>query len=168
MEKPREILEKTAITLEKYRKNKTLIPPADLAGKYKVPFEKLKNQLKTELEAYLKAQILEGLPVAKDDYGWLEEFTQAMSRIISESEIGKRVGRAALKEFDLEQVKQLAEELSIRVYNEAWVPYFQRHTCLYMTEGCLAEENPQRPRIYNSLVDRFWDDKKEEWIKGGL
>ena len=168
MEKPREILEKTAITLEKYKKNKTLIPPADLAGNYKVPFEKLQNQLKEELNQYLIAYIADGLTYCQDDLGYFQEFTEAINRIISESEIGKRVGRAALKEFDLEQVTRIAEELRIRVYEEAWVPYFQRHICLYLTEGCLAEGNPQRPRIYNSLVDRFWDEEKEEWIKGGL
>ena len=163
MEKATEILEKTAVLLEKYKKNKTLVSPADLAGKYKVPFEQLKAQLKEALETYLRVYSLEQLELATDNQGHLEEFAETVNRIFSESGMGKRVGRAALKEFDLEQVKLLAEELRIRIYNEAWVPYFQRHTCLYITDECLADDNPQTPRIYNSLVDKFLNEESGEW-----
>lgn len=162
MEKPTKILEKVAISLEKYKKNKTLVSPEDLAGKYKVPFQKLKAQLTDELSEYLKAYSLEGLKVIQDNNG--EKFAEAVNRIYLDTGIGKRVGKAAFKDFDLEQVKQLAEELRLRIYNEAWVPYFQKYTCLYLTEECLAEENPQTPRIYNSLVDKFWNVSTGEWI----
>lgn len=165
MEKAAEILKKAAITLEKYKKNKTLVSPEDLAGKYKVPFEKLKAQLKQELTAYLAAHTLGELVFVQDNKGYLEEFIKANDRIFKESNTGKLVGKAAFKEYDLEKVKQLAEALRIRVYNEAWVPYFTKHICLYLTDGCLAEENPQTPRIYNSLVDMFWDARNSEWIK---
>jgi len=164
MEKPTEILEKVAISLEKYKKNKTLVSPEDLAGKYKAPFQKLKAQLASELSEYLKAYSLEELKVIQDNNGF-KEFTEAVNRIYAESGMGKRVGKAAFKDFDLEQVKNLAEELRLRIYNEAWVPYFQRHTCLYLTEACLADTNPQSPRIYNSLVDMFWNVSTGEWIK---
>ena len=162
MEKPTEILEKVAISLEKYKKNKTLVSPEDLAGKYKVPFQKLKAQLANELSEYLKACSLEGLKVIQDNN--LNEFTEAVNRIYKDASIGKRVGKAAFKDFDLEQVKQLAEELRIRIYNEAWVPYFQRYICLYLTEECLADKNPQPPRVYNSLVDKFFNVSTGEWI----
>ena len=162
MEKPTKILEKVAISLEKYKKNKTLVSPEDLAGKYKVPFQKLKAQLLDELSEYLKAYSLEGLKVIQDNNS--EKFAEAVNRIYLDTGIGKRVGKAVFKDFDLEQVKQLAEELRLRIYNEAWVPYFQKYTCLYLTEECLAEENPQTPRIYNSLVDKFWNVSTGEWI----
>lgn len=164
MEKAAEILKKAAVTLEKYKKNKTLVSPQDLAGKYKQPFEKLKRQLAEELSEYLKAHSLEGLVVIRDNQGY-DEFVDTVNRIFSETDTGKQVGRAAFKEYDLEKVKHLAEDLRIRVYSEAWVPYFQKHICLYLTEECLAEENPQSPRIYNSLVDMFWDARNSEWIK---
>lgn len=164
MEKTTEILEKAAVLLEKYKKNKTLVSPADLAGKYKVPFEQLKAQLKETLETYLRVYSLEQLVFTTDNQGYLEKFAETVNRIFSESGMGKRVGRAALKEFDLEQVKRLAEELRVRIYNEAWVPYFQKHTCLYLTEECLADNNPQPPRIYNNLVDKFWNEEIDEWI----
>ena len=164
MEKSAEILEKLAVTLEKYKKNKTMIPPADLAGKYKVPFQKLKDQLKQELTSYLAAYSLEQLTFAQDDKEHLEEFLKDNDLAFRNCNMSRRVGHAAFKEMNLDQVKQLAEELRIKVYEEAWVPYFQKHICLYITEGCLAtESNPQTPRIYNSLVDKFWDEETKEW-----
>lgn len=163
MEKSAENLEKAAVTLERYKKNKTRISPADLAGKYKASFEKLKQQLKEELETYLKTYSLEQLVFAKEDEGYFEEFAESVNRIFSDSGMGKRVGRAAFKEFDLEQVKRLAEELRVRVYEEAWVPYFQKYVCLYTTVECFTGE--LSPRIYNSLVDKFWSEEKGEWIR---
>ena len=165
MEKSSDALQRLAGTLEKYKKNKTLVSPEDLKGKYKVPFEKLKAQLRDELTAYLIAYSLEGLVLVQDDQGRLEAFAASVNRIYSESGMAKRIGRAAFGEFDIEKVKALAEELRIRIYKEAWVPYFQRHTCLYTTEACLAEDNPQTPRIYNSLVDKFWDKENSGWIR---
>lgn len=165
MEKAAEILEKAAVTLEKYKKNRTLVSPEDLAGKYKAPFEKLKRQLADELEAYLKTYSLEQLVLVKDNMGYLEKFSETVKRIYSDTGMAKRVGMAAFKDFDLEQVKLLAEELRVRIYEEAWVPYFNKHICLFTSEDCWNDDNPQQPRIYNSLVDKFWNEENGEWIK---
>ena len=162
MDKSAELLKKVEITLEKYKKNKTLVSPEDLAGKYKVPFEKLKEQLKKELQEFLKTYSLERLELREGDK--LNEFVSAAERIFKTTDLGKQAGRAVFQEFDIEKVKQCAEELRIRIYNEAWLPYFQKFTCLYATPECFVPENPQTPRIYNSLVDKFWNEDKEEWI----
>lgn len=166
MDKAEEIEKSLAITLEKYRKNKTLVPAADLAGKYKVPFEKLKAQLKEELETYLTWYSLQGLAIAKDEEVSLKEFEEAVNRILSDPDIGKRAGKAAFKEFDIQQIKQIAEELRNKIYNEAWVPYFHKHTGLYVTAESFNLINPQSPRIYNYLVDKFWNEETGEWTKG--
>lgn len=165
MEKTTKTLEKIALLLEKYKKNKTLVSPEDLEGRYKVPFQKLKAELKEELEEYLKDYTLEQLELNTNFQEYLDKFADDVNQIFADAGIGKRIGRAVFKDFDLEQVRQLAEELRIKVYNEAWVPFFQKHICLYATKECLAEENPQKPRIYNSLVDKFWDEETREWIK---
>lgn len=162
MEKSTDLLKKMAVTLDKYKKNKTLVSPEDLAGKYKVPFENLKNQLKKELSEYLKTYSLEDLELREGDE--LREFVAAAERIFKTTDLGKRAGRAAFQEFDITKVKQCAEELRIRIHNEAWIPYFQKFTCLYVLPECLVPENPQTPQIYNSLVDKFWDEDIKEWI----
>lgn len=164
MEKSTELLKKAAATLEKYKKNKTLVSPEDLAGKYKVPFGKLKAQLKKELSDYLIVYSLESLAIRNDNSTAFNEFTAAVERIFSDRNIGRQVGKAAFKEFDIEKVKQCAEALRIRIHNEAWIPYFDKFDCLYVTEECLAAEDPQIPRIYNSLVDKFWDEDIKEYI----
>lgn len=164
MEKSTDLLKKAAKTLEKYKKNKTLVSPEDLAGKYKVPFGNLKKQLARELSEYLKTYSLEQLELREDKSVAFQEFIAAVEKIFSDSNIGRQVGKAAFKEFDIEKVKQCAEALKIRIHNEAWIPYLHKFTCLYATAECFAPENPQTPRIYNSLVDKFWDEDIKEWI----
>ena len=165
MEKSAEILEKVAVLLEKYKKNKTLVPPEELAGKYKVPFEKLKRQLADELSDYLKAYSLQWLTLAEDNEGYFTDFIEMVNQLFIESGMGKRVGRAAFKEIDLEHIKQLAEEVRIMVYEKAWMPYFHKHTVLYIPAETFEDGNPQAPRIYNTLVDKFWDDEGGGWIE---
>lgn len=164
MENKSETFAKFAATLEKYRKNKTMVPPDQLAGKYKAPFEKLKAQLKAELEAYLKEHSLEGLQVKADDKEHFEPFAEAVKQIFSDAGMIRQIGKAAYEEYDLNKVKQLSEQLRSRVYTEAYAPYLQNYTCLYATEACFNEDNPQSPRIYNSLVDKFWDERTGKWI----
>ena len=164
MERSEELLKKTAATLEKYKKNKTLVSPEDLAGTYKVPFERLKAQLKDELLEFLKTYSLEELAIRNDNSDAFKEFIAAVEGIFSDRVIGKQISIAVYQEFDLDKVKKYAEELRQRVYHEAWFPYFQTYTCLYATAECFVPENPQTPRIYNRLVDKFWDDENDEWI----
>lgn len=163
MEKSTELLKKVAGTLEKYKKNKTLVSPEDLAGKYKVPFQKLTEQLKKELSDYLKTYSLEDLELAEGEA--LQEFIKTAEQIFETTDIGKQAGHAAFEEFDIEKVKQCAEALRIQIYNEAWIPYFDKFCCLYVTEECMVPDNPQTPQIYNSLVDKFWDENIKEWIR---
>lgn len=162
MEQSETILQRVTDTLEKYRKNKTLVSPADLEGKYRVPFQKLKKQLADELSEYLKAYSLERLQLTGSDH--FEEFAESVNQIFRNTDMGKRVGKAAFKEFDIAQVTQIAEELRIKVFKEAYVPYFQKHICLYAAPECFSENNPHIPRIYNSLVDKFWDEQNRKWI----
>lgn len=160
-EKAEKSLEKAAVTLEKYRKNKTLVPPEELAGRYKKPFEKLKQQLKEELEEYLRLFILDGLQFRDDDEG--RQLVDEINRAFREGQIGKRVGRAAFREFDLEKIKRIAEEHRRKV-GGIYKAYFDRHTCLYAAGPSWDPDNPQPPLIYNDIVDKFYDEAAGGWI----
>lgn len=161
MENIDEALKTLGLTLEKYRKNKTMVSPADLEGKYKVSFQKLKQQLKAELEAYLKAFCLEDIVIRADDG---EEIIKAINKAFKDNEIGRRVGRAAFKNFDLIEVVEIAKEHKDRLW-QIYAPYFHKHDCLYVARGCFQEDNPQTPLIYNDLVDKFYNEDKQEWIE---
>lgn len=137
--------------------------PEDLAGKYKAPFEKLKQQLKKELEEYLIAFILEGLVFQQDETGAFDEFVAAVNQE-NKKGIGKEIGRAAFKFFDLQQVQEIARRHREKIL-ELYKPYFDRFTCLYCIGECFNENNPQTPKIYNSLVDKFYNEATGEWIK---
>lgn len=132
-----------------------------MAGKYKKPFEKLKQQLKEELEEYLRLFALDGLQFRDDDEG--RQLVDEINRAFREGQIGKRVGRAAFREFDLEKIKQIAQEHRQKVEG-IYKAYFDRHTCLYAAGPSWDPDNPQPPLIYNDLVDKFWSEETGEWI----
>lgn len=163
MKSSKECLKIATATFEKYKKNKTLVSPEDLKGKYKVPFQKLRRQLADELSEYLLSYSLEGLTLIQEGRRF-DKFVSAVNQIYEESDMARRVGRAVFKELDMLKAEHLAEELKSRIYKEAWIPYFDSHVCLYTTKGCFQQDNPQAPRIYNSLVDKFWDEESGEWI----
>ena len=160
MENTDEALKTVALTLEKYKKNKTMVPPEDLKGKYKVPFENLVNQLREELSDFVSAYCFHGLIIRKCDE---PELMKEINQAFEDSGVGKAIGCAAFKNFDLEEVKRIAEETRQRVY-QIWKAYFHRHTCLYAYGQCFAEDKPHTPLIYNKLVDKFWDEQTEMWI----
>lgn len=155
-----EALKIAALTLEKYRKNKTMVSPEDLQGKYKIPFQKLKEQLKGEIEDYLKAFCLSDIRIKESD---CQDIVAAIDKSFVDNQIGKKVGRAVFKEFDIEAVKQIAKEHRERIL-KIYEPYFQSHVCLYTYGQCYAEENTAYPLIYNDLVDKFWDEESGSWI----
>ena len=137
------------------------MPPEELAGKYKKPFEKLKQQLKEELNEYLKVLILEGMRIRDDDEGRkvIAEINQAWQQ----AEVGKQIGRAAFREFDLKKVEQIAQAHRRRVW-EIYQAYLDRHTCLYAAGPSWDPDNPQPPLIYNDIVDKFYDEETGGWI----
>lgn len=122
--KAEKALEKAAITLERYRKNKTLVPPEELAGKYKKSFERLEQQLKAELEEYLKLRVIEGLQIIDNDEG--RRTIDRIDQMIQASGAGREVGRAAFQRFDLEEIERLAGELHWKIHEEIYKPYVER------------------------------------------
>ncbi len=160
-EKAQKALEKVAVTLERYRKNRTLVPPEELAGKYKKPFEKLKQQLKAELEEYLRLFLLEGLRIFDDDEG--SQVIDQINQALAEARIGRQIGQAAFQEFDLGKIRRIALEGRRRV-EEIYKAYFDRHTCLYAASASWDPDNPQPPLLYNDIVDKFWSEETGEWI----
>lgn len=159
MEEARKALEILEPTLRRYRENKTKVPKADLDGKYRDAFQKLKGRLKEETEDYLRAVLLSGFQVLKSDGDGLVD---AIERSIAENQIPRRAGRAVFRNFSLQELQEIAWEQRQRI-QELYDAYFRRHICLYVTESSLAPDSPQPPLIYNDIVDKFWDDGAGEW-----
>ena len=116
-----EALKQAALTLEKYRKNKTMVAPEDLQGKYKIPYAKLKKQLADELTAYLKTHCLSGMsgkPVS-------EAFIEEVNQTYASEHIGEKVGKAAYQDFDLQEIQSIAERFRLRT-EEIWRKHFQK------------------------------------------
>lgn len=160
MQTAEEALKTLEVTLEKYRKNKTMVSPEDLKGKYKTSFQKLKEQLKSEAEDFIRAYCFHGMTVRKDDS---DSFVAGCQEVWSKAGFPKESGRAIFKDFDLGKLKSIAEAYRDMVQKN-YVEYFNRHICLYAYGQCFAEENPDNPLIYNDLVDKFWEEETGTWI----
>lgn len=159
MENAEKALKTLEETLVKYKKNKTMVPEEDLKGKYKVPFEKLKCKLKNELEKFLKEYILSGLIVKSDT----DKVINKIDEVITNECVGKRIRKAAFQHYDLEEVKQIAEECRKKVL-VVWQQYFNEHVCLYIYGQCFHDTKPDNPLIYNDLVDKFYCEDTGSWI----
>lgn len=148
-----EALDKLVATLEKYKKNSTLVSPEDLAGKYKVPYEKLRKELHDDLLFYLQTVAFEQIVVLAEDAQW---FVAKFNHLYRSLRISERIYKAAYKNYDLEAVKVVACELReavLRLYRE----YMVKHTCLYAKASCFDAEKPQQPLVYNDVLNKVYE-----------
>lgn len=158
--------EKLTVLLEKYRKNRENVPLEVLQTKYKDAYEKLKAEIKTEAQALTRTIAmkmppwLEGQPI-KQEYA--EEMAGAFNQLYEAGGYAKKIGQAIYKHYSITEALQIAGEINGK-YQEALLKIFHQKTCLYTTAENWDPENPVTPRIYNDLVDKFWDEKKGEWI----
>lgn len=154
-----EALQTLRLTLEKYKKNLTLVPKSDLEGRYKAPFEKLKEQIKSELQEYLRQSVFYDIQIAADD---AEAEAQKINEMYKDMNLAKRIGTAAYKNCDIDEIIGIACELReavLRLYGK----YLDKHTCLYAQAACFDAEAPQTPLIYNDVLNKFWDTQRCEW-----
>lgn len=158
METEQELRKTLENTLSKYRINKEKVPPEDLAGKYKIAFEKLGNQLRRLAKEYLIQISMSDLKILERDG---DEVIKEFQRCIDECDAEKKAGRAIFKNYSIQELEQVGAELKEKL-NPIWMSYFHKHTCLYITEPCL-QDPPETPAIYNDLVDKFWNEEKKDW-----
>ena len=160
--------EKIAALLEKLRLNEEKVPLEILKTKYKAAYDKLREEIKAEAMTFIK-------PIASRPPSWLEgqlikqeyvnEIAAAFNKLYEEGGYANRIGQALYKRYSIEEARQLAEEIN-RKYQEELLKIFQQKTCLYTTAENWDPENPVTLRIYNDLVDKFWDEERGERTAG--
>lgn len=93
-----------------YKKNKTSILPEDLNGKYRAAFEKLKEDMRMLIDAYLREVIFSGIPgkVRQDVYNEIQSdiYTQ---------QLGRNAGRAIFIYYDFDELERIALQEKKRV-----------------------------------------------------
>lgn len=159
--------EKLEAYLVKYKANREKVPLKILKTKYKAAYGKLTAEIKAEAEAYLK-------PIAARLPGWLAgcrvsgqgvtEIAEAFGRIYQAGGYAARLGTALYKHYSLAEAEALAREANGKFVAELEA-VFHSKTCLYTTAENWDPENPVPPRIYNALIDAFYDDKTRAWIR---
>lgn len=161
-----EQVEKLTVLLEKYRKNRENVPLEVLKTKYKDAYEKLKAEIKEEAQALIKpiaAKLPDWLEGQKVSQEYIGEIAEIFNRIYGGGGYAKQIGTALYKHFSIDEALQLAQEIN-RQYREALLKFFHSKTCLYTIVENRDPENPVTPRIYNALVNKFWNEETGEWI----
>lgn len=151
--------------IDKLRRNKEKIPLKVLKTRYGAAYGKLVEDIKASAKAYL-------LPTAAALSPWLagkrvkaeyaDRIVEAFNGLYASGDYAHRIGQALFKRYSIVEARQLAEELN-RSFQAAIEGIFEQATCLYTTAENWNPENPVIPRIYNDLVDKFYDDATKQW-----
>lgn len=152
---------KALADLERYRRNKTLVPAEELAGKYKKPFEALKAELQTEVNALLRKALFEGMKFASD--GKAVDFAKRMRDALTEHGYQQTARKAVFEEYDLRKAWALAAEENRKIREAGlYEEYVRGYDCLFVTE----EAGGRRlARVYNDLTETFWDKASGKWVR---
>ena len=147
--------------IEKYRKNRENVPLETLKTKYAVPYNKLIEDIKAELKS-IAVQFppwLNGRKIRKE---YTEEICEIFNRLYEAGGYSKKLGTAAFKNWDAPEAIRIANEIAATFQQEVEA-YTTAKACLYATEPCWRQDNPERPKIYNDLLRMFWDEERQAW-----
>ena len=161
--------EKLKSLLETLKKNDENVPKELLQTKYNKPYRELKDSIKEVADRISGNRLREGIVIKTDEAG--QVLIGQIQMILNQKRdagAGKELGRTLYKEYSLEKFLQAVEEIRIAIWN-LWIPYWQKHCCLYAAPECFEENGPP-PKIYNDLTKEFLVDqerniweKKPEW-----
>lgn len=143
-------------TLSKYKKNRTLVPEADLKGKYKIPFERLKDQLKADLEKFL-ADTLKDIVVFSDDSG---DFIREVQTLY-DREVARQISEAAYLHCSIAEVEGIAVAFRrsvIELYRRYWLD----HIGLLAEPECFSAVHPHKPLWFDRIYGRIL--KENGWV----
>lgn len=95
--------------LERLKKNEANVSRADLEGRYRKSYQKLKGDIKAEAEKILEDWLIDGLLISDDEAG-----RAALSRIqgfLAEEDAGRELGRILFSEYSVDKFYQAVSEL---------------------------------------------------------
>ncbi len=158
--------EKLYNLLQKLKRNKEKVPISVLKTRYKTSYEKLIAEIEAEaIEAVM-------IPTAVALPKWIEgqkvradhilKIGEIFDQIYREGEYSKKIGKALMEHYSIEEVQELSKEINKKFHDEL-SNYFCQNICLYTTAENWDPDSELIPRIYNDLVDKFWDEEKG-WI----
>lgn len=95
--------------LERLKKNEANVSRADLEGRYRKSYQKLKGDIKAEAEKILEDWLIDGLLISDDESG-----RATLSRIqgfLAEEDAGRELGRILFSECSIEKFMEAVSEL---------------------------------------------------------
>lgn len=112
-EKKKELL---ILLTEKMKANKENVKLELLETVYKVPFLKLKNDLKAIIEAYTNDIVFEDILIKSDADGW--DLVGRINKYYKDNHLGNKIGAAVYKDFNIDAADALIREYREWALNE--------------------------------------------------
>ena len=85
-----------------------------------------------------------------------------ISWFVRDEDYEKKLGTAAFRDMDPEKTIRIAHDLRT-AFKAKTEGYIMRQTCICASESCFARERPHPPKIYNRVLNQFWDGKLRRW-----
>lgn len=153
-----ELREELSAMLWKLNRNLQLYPREVLKTRYQKGYENLSKRLNDMAAKYTEEVALRGFLIRDCD---MDEIVPRVEERIKESGILKQISVAIYEHQDISEIDQLANKLS-ELIGEIMEPYYQKNTCLQLTEACLTEPNipPECGTLLQDVFERMEDGKK--------
>lgn len=112
------------VLLNRLRKNREMVPEEELKTTYRKAYDTLRAEIRKKAVGYMKELIFtgaSGVYLQRD----IPKMLKALEAIVNAPVMNQRMQEALFKEMDMEQVKQLAQELKLQV--EPILTEYQKH-----------------------------------------
>jgi len=133
--------------LEKLRKNETSVPAELLRTKYQEAYNKLRREICSFANEFMKACAIGGIRVLKTDMSILPKIQTAAN----DKEIWYRANLALFRDKSYPEFEAAALALHQKV-QDVYIPYFQRH-CHRLDDGT----------IHSNILDLDWNSDRKTW-----
>lgn len=159
-------MEKLEKLIHKLKVNEESLSVLELKTTYRKAYDRLLAEIQAEANKELRPVALNppvclsGAFVSQEDAA---EMGSIFQRCCDSGSYRQKIWIALYKHYSVQEAASIAEELN-RKFQAALEDLFQKRTCLYTTAANWNEQNPVIPKLYNSLVDKFWDEERRAWV----
>jgi hypothetical protein len=136
------------------KKNKENVPLETLKTTYAESYSDLTEDIRSTLTDYVKAIVCSGLPVSASD---VDQAAALIDATVEKSNYMKHISSAAFKDYDLNQVYNLAVGLRVLVI-QALLTTIEQYTYLDLN----ADSKKVYPFPYNTVLKCFQVD--DAWV----
>ena len=147
--------------IEKLRRNREKIPLSKLKTVYADSYHQLCQTIWEEIR-HITVELPDCLKRRAVEEPYVTGLISVFEKLLRDENYEEKLGTAAFRDMDPEETIRIAHNLRSAFQAEAR-GYIMKQTCICASESCFSREHPQPPKIYNRILNRFWDEQLHIW-----